>query len=125
MKQTTILFLAILVVGCISASGWWFNNQRTTKNEHKSELQVLIERLDEVVELPTDETPTLASVTQAEALRDQSFFAKAENGDQVLVYLKSSRAVLYRPSTRKVIEVGPVHLVDTCTINPQDSACKR
>jgi hypothetical protein len=61
------------------------------------------------LELPTDETPIVATVGDVEKARGQSpeFFAKAANGDKVLLYSKAKEAILYRPSTKKIIVVAP------------------
>jgi hypothetical protein len=61
--------------------------------------------------LPANETPSLATVTNKEALsKTQLFFASAENGDKLLIYAKAMKAILYRPSTDKIIEVEPIVL---------------
>lgn len=61
-----------------------------------------------VIALPSDETPTLATVSDPEELKSQPFFANAEVGDIVLVYEQAKKAVLWRPSEKKLIEVSSV-----------------
>ena len=39
-------------------------------------------------------------------LKAQPFFAKAQDYDQVLIFEKAKKAILYRPSTNKLIEVA-------------------
>ena len=59
--------------------------------------------------LPSDETPTMATVADAAALaRSQPFFVDSQNGDKVLLYSKKHQAILYRPSTDMIINVGPI-----------------
>jgi hypothetical protein len=55
-----------------------------------------------------DEQPTLASVTDKSKLSDQPFFQKAENGDKILIFVQSRKAILYRPSIKKIIDVAPI-----------------
>ncbi len=62
------------------------------------------------MELPSGETPTVAAVSDVSKLQGQQFFVNAKNGDQVLIYSNAKKAILYRPSTNKIIEVGPVNL---------------
>ncbi len=72
------------------------------------ELRSLVSDVGNHMLLPTDETPTLATVSDMHALEGQEFFKHAEEGDKVLMYLRSRRAIIYRPSIDKIIEVGPI-----------------
>ena len=72
----------------------------------QKEAKILTDRIGKFMELPVDEQPTLATVTDQEKLKSQNFFTHAQNGDKLLVYPKARKAILYRPSTKKVIEVS-------------------
>ena len=72
----------------------------------QKETKALTDRIGKFMELPADEQPTLATVTDQEKLKGQNFFTHAQNGDKLLVYPKAKKAILYRPSTKKVIEVS-------------------
>lgn len=84
-------------------------NPQEAVKEEKKQLQ---DRVGKLVALPEGETPTIATVSDVNKLKSQAFFAKAENGDKVLIYTQAKKAVLYRPSINKVIEVAPVNLGD-------------
>lgn len=73
----------------------------------QEEQKKLVEEVGKLIALP-DETPTVATVTDVEKLRNQPFFATAENGDKVLIFTQAKKAYLYRPDTHKVIEVAPI-----------------
>ena len=60
--------------------------------------------------LPTGESPNVATIIDKDKLKDQAFFNNAENGDKVLIYTKAQKAIIYRPSTNKIINVGPITL---------------
>ena len=49
-------------------------------------------------------------MTDREKLADQPFFERAENGDKVLIYSNSGRAILYRPNTQKIVDVTTVNV---------------
>lgn len=83
----------------------------------KSELQQLVARVGALMDLPND-TPTLATVADKSKLSAEPFFSKAENGDKVLIYAKAKKAILYRPSTNKIIEVSILNIPD----QPQSNA---
>jgi hypothetical protein len=82
------------------------------------EIRILVERVGALITLPADEVPQIATVLDKDALKDQAFFLNSENGDKVLIYSKAMKAVLYRPSTNKIIEVSPLILEDGQDINP-------
>lgn len=81
-----------------------------SQDEIKKENAKLIEDVKKRISVPDDETPTIATVTDAEKLKNNQFFINAQNGDKVLIYSKIKKAILYRPSDSKVIEVGPVNI---------------
>ncbi|HSW65695.1 MAG TPA: hypothetical protein VLI54_00970 [Bacillota bacterium] len=74
-------------------------------NSVATETSALISKISVHMVLPS-EKPTIAIVEDAKKLASQSFFKHAQNGDRVLVYTKSKKAILYRPSQDKVIEVA-------------------
>lgn len=76
------------------------------------EVDQILAKIENVLELPKTEVPSLATVTDPSKLKNQAFFAAAEVGDRVLLYTEAGRAVLYRPKTGKVIEVGPFVLTN-------------
>ena len=76
----------------------------------KNEATELARKIGKVADLPTNERPTVATVSDKEKLQTQPFFERVKNGDKVLVYTKSGRAVLYRPSTNLIIEYAPINL---------------
>lgn len=76
----------------------------------QAEVDALVAQVGKLIALPTDEKPTVATVTDATKVKDQPFFAKAENGDKVLIYQKAQKAILYRPSNNIIVEVGAVNI---------------
>lgn len=74
------------------------------------EAKQLIEEIGKFIALPEGEEPTVATITDREKLSDVNFFAKAENGDKVIIYVNARKAYLYRPGMQKVIEVATLNL---------------
>ncbi len=76
----------------------------------KFETQQVIDAVGKLISLPSNETPTIATVTDAKKLKNQPFFAKASNGDKVLIYTTAKKAILYNPSQNKIVDVAPVNI---------------
>lgn len=91
----------------------------------KEEIKGLLEKISKLMVLPSDENPTVATVSDKSKLSGQAFFAKAENGDKVIIYTSMSRAILYRPSVDRIIDVTSVNVngpdVAGASIQPNES----
>jgi hypothetical protein len=74
----------------------------------QQDVKDILAKVSKLIDLPTDETPTIATVSDVDKLHDQPFFAKAKNGDKVLIYTKAKKAILYDPTANKILEVGPL-----------------
>ncbi len=114
-KKNKVLFfgiIAVLVVAFGSTAYFYvkYNNLKKDPNiEAKEDTARLVREVGKIMELPADETPTVATISDIEKLKDQAFFAKAENGDKLLAYGgKYMQAILYRPSIHKIINVAPI-----------------
>lgn len=75
-----------------------------------AESKKIVAAVSKLVVLPEGEEPTVATVTDKSKLADQPFFDNSEEGDKVLIYTTSQRAILYRPSSNKVIEIAPLNI---------------
>jgi hypothetical protein len=113
-----ILILLIIAAGTIAFYVHRYNNSQTELTKLKNNPQIvaqnenqsLISSIGKLTPLPKDESPTIATVTDITKLKDQPFFANAQNGDKVLIYTTAKKAFLYRPSTNKIINIAPVNL---------------
>ena len=64
------------------------------------------------MELPTDEEPTIATVSDLEKLKDQPFFKDAKEGDTVLIYDKAAKIILYDPVANKIVNAASNNIAD-------------
>ena len=70
----------------------------------------ILSRVSALIQLPSNETPTITNISDAvTAKQQQPFLAAADDGDVLIVYAQAGEALLYRPSTDKLIAVGPVY----------------
>lgn len=72
------------------------------------QLNALLKKVTSIIELPENERPELRTVVDVGKVKTNPFFEKAQNGDKLLIYVVSKKAFLYRPSTNKIINVGPI-----------------
>lgn len=117
-KKLVIPLAAILVIGAAATPAYYFYNQyqksqallKNPTEAAKEEVRALVAKVGQLIELPQGEEPTVATVSDKNKLKDQAFFAKSENGDKVLIYTNAKKAILYRPSANKVIDVAPINI---------------
>lgn len=115
-----VLALVVLVIAVGGGLGYQKyaslreENQRLSNPEAAAEDETnrIKAEVAQLIELP-NETPTIATVTDIEKLKSQPFFANAQNGDKVLLFAQAKKAILYRPSIKRLVEVAPINLGDT------------
>lgn len=100
-----LTFLALVAV-FYYATFQSVKNRTDSNTATQKEIKSITERIGKFMELPQGETPTLATVSDREKLKDQQFFLNTKNGDKVLLYPKAKKAILYRPASGKIIEVA-------------------
>ena len=108
----TPVLLAVTLVSLSTAGYYYTQVQRLSEKvplASNDELAEIMAKVGRLVVLPSDEQPTLATVSDPELLRDQPFFAQAKKGDKVLVYSKAQKVILYDPVADKIIEVAPIN----------------
>ena len=128
-RERVIVFL-IVVVLIITGSFVYYKNQKAKSQssqvlslteQREQENRKLIEKVGKLILLPTNEQPTIATITDKSQLSTQPFFNNAVDGDKVLVYANAKKAILYRPSTDKIIEVAPVNITSP-SVSPTPTA---
>lgn len=123
------VLVVLLVLGAAAFPGIYYYRKYQAAQKQLSRNPLLLEdstqgivdEIGKLIDLPKDETPTVATVSDAEKLKGQIFFAKAKNGDKVLIYNTNKKAILYDPVNKKILEVGPL-IVPPPSPSPADSA---
>ncbi len=111
LKSVVIIFSLLLLFFAGAAGYFYYKYKKMAQtSDTKEEIAQLVKTLDAVIELPGGETPTLATVTDKEKLVSQPFFRKSENGDKVLIYTEAGRAILYRPSIGKIVDITSINI---------------
>lgn len=89
----------------------------TTQGAKEDEVKKIVAEVSKIVRLPQNEIPSIATITDVSKLKDQPFFKDVKNGDILLVYNTSGKAILYDPKDKKVVDVTT--LSTTASFNQQ------
>lgn len=109
LKLTSLIILTLIVFIFIVGFG---NNEaiKIQTSVGKSSDNELIKKVSGLVVLP-DEKPVIATVADYKKLEGNLFFKEADNGDKLLLFQKSDKAVLYDPNENIIINFGKVEEV--------------
>ncbi len=105
-------FSSVVAVVAVIIAVYSYTQYRTTQRlvqnntTQPQELSQIMKTLSVFMELPPDSEATLATVSDVSKLGANPFFSKAKNGDKVIIFTNAAKAILYRPSVKKVIEVA-------------------
>ena len=117
-----VVVFAVLVAGVVLgamnlANGYW--PWASEEVRQAAEVERTVSAVGKHILLPENETPLVATITDASTLRqEQPFYQDAIDGDQLLLYGESLRAIIYSPSRDIIVNVGPVELP---TEQPRDA----
>lgn len=104
--------LVILLLASSGTAYYFYSKTVTTPAEQqaaaRAESKALVAQIGQLIVLPNNEEPTVATVSNVEVLKSQPFFANAKNGDRVLIYANARKAVLFDPVSNKIVEVAPI-----------------
>lgn len=125
----TLIFLIIFAAAIAGSIIYIAKNHPTliglsenTQEKDKKDLESTIELVSKLMLLPEDEVPRLATITDADLRNGDLFYKNAQNGDKILIYTNAKKAVLYRPATNKIIEIGTVNLKEEIDVSEEPTA---
>ena len=114
MKKQKIINIVIILIAVVALAlgGYFYYQVRLLKTDPQTIAQKeavdLVSKVSKLYLLPVGEDPTVATVSDPEVLKSQSFFTQALKDDKVLIYTKAGKAILYRPDIDKIIETAPI-----------------
>lgn len=111
-RNNMFVILAVLVVLFASLTAYFFQQSRQggSDNETQAETRALVKKVGTLVVLPEEETPTVATVSDPDALKGQAFFDGAKKGYKVLIYPNAKKAILFDPFIEKVVNIAPLSM---------------
>ena len=114
IERALLGLLIVMAVAGTGSSVYFYKRYTALKANPNAEAQkesaALLEALGKHIELPKDETPSVVTIVDKTKLADQAFFKNAENGDVLFAYVTTKEAILYRPSTNKIIQVASINV---------------
>jgi hypothetical protein len=125
-QKLSIIILVCLLLAALAAAGYYYHKYTQIRNNPSSvaanQVSTVESRVGKLIALPTGEAPTLATVQDPTKLASQPFFKNAKKGDQLLIYTNAKEAILYRPSTNKIINVGPLDISNNTSSSTSTTA---
>ncbi len=101
-----LLLLCLILIGSTGFLGYELYQMKKPGLSAEASIHKLVDEVSQAIILPQDELPTVAKVADASQLNGQPFFANARTGDDILIFEKSKKAILWRPSVHRVVEVS-------------------
>jgi len=116
----------IVVLISTSTAGWYYYQYKKLSDapakaamQAEAEITTIVASIEKGMLLPPNETPTLATVTDKDKLASQPFFSQSQNGDKVLLYTQAGKAILYRPSIQKIVDITSIRTTTDATQSAQ------
>lgn len=115
MKKSLLISFIILILlaaGGTSAGVYYYMQYQhllARTNDPNLAAKDVLDKVGKLIELPTGEQPTIATVTNPDLLNGQAFFAKAKKGDRVILYSTAKLAILYDETANKIINFGTIN----------------
>jgi alpha-N-acetylglucosamine transferase len=98
------VMLLVISIVAVSTSVVLYNKYKKTQDSGRAQAQQLVTQLSKVLDLPKV-TPAVVTVTDKTKLGNQALAARVANQDTLLIYGAAKRIIIYRPSTKKVIDM--------------------
>lgn len=116
------MLLWLLLAIAVGALIWSFLNYWTTSRKlavltdpklaselNQKETDELLEKMRALMIIPKDKNPIVATINDVETLAtNQDFYRNAHNGDRLVIFTASKKAVIYDADDNRIVNVGPI-----------------
>lgn len=121
-KTGSNALLLLLLVLAIAAFAWSFWSYQSVKQEvavlkdpqlasklNEQQTAALLEKVGKLLVLPNEKNPVVAVINDVETLAStQDFYAGASNGNKLIIYQGSRKAIIFDEEKNIVVNVGPI-----------------
>ena len=103
--RKAIIILSVLLLLTIGTSALLFVQYRREASKNPfTQQQLLTQQLSRLAELP-HEQPIISTVLDRNKLGNRVLASRAHNGDNLFIFSKSKRLILYRPVDKKIVDM--------------------
>jgi len=113
--KIAIITLVILCLAGIG-SGVFFFIQYSQVQAKANQKEDLTKRIATLAVLP-DDSSTLVTVADKTKLQNKQLADKVNNGDVLMIFAKTQRLIIYRPSDNKIVDMLSFSAQDTSAIS--------
>jgi hypothetical protein len=94
--------------------------KNSTQNNGQEAANATLAAVRKLIDVPTDPAPTVATITDVDALKKTNdFYKSAVNGDNLII--TATRAILYDPVKNIIVDVVPVQAAPSVSPTPEAS----
>ncbi len=116
-KNVAVIVLTIITLASIVSAASLYKEvqelksaKTKTESQQVNEVERIKEKVSKLINLP--EGPVFVGTYSSDSkLKEQAFFAAAKDGDKYLIFSESGKAMIYRESENKLINVGPITII--------------
>jgi len=134
--KIALIIMIIIAAAALGGCAWLYTKYTAVKQQAsalatpagqqemaKLEVQALLDKIGKLIVLPAGEEPTVATITDADALKkEQQFYQDASNGDKVVIYVQAKKAVIYNEAKNILVNVGPIFVNEQASTTPSIDA---
>ncbi len=116
-KRTKIIIVSLVIL-CLAGigSGVFFFIQYSQVQAKTNQKEDLTKRIAALAVLPNDSS-ALVTVADKTKLENKQLADKVNNGDVLMIFAKSQRLIIYRPSDNKIVDMLSFSAQDTSAIS--------
>lgn len=117
LDKVTLLSAIAIVLAWGSVAYGYYNSMPKANIETKPNAKVydksslsddeVLANLNEVFAFPDVPKQAFKLMNKDSLRKEDPFYANVEDGDYLVMFDNASRAVIYRPSTHKIVNLGP------------------
>lgn len=102
-KRSLISIIVVLLIA-LAITGGVFTFKYFTEKPGRTDAASLAGQIGKSVQLP-NEQPTLFTIADKSKISNKALGQRVDNGDELLFFKSARKVVIYRPSTKKVIDM--------------------